>query len=52
MQFLPMLHTQPEINRARICIVVAALLWSVGGLFTRLPNYLGRVEPIALQFIN
>jgi drug/metabolite transporter, DME family len=43
-----MAHTQSEINRARACLVAAALLWSVGGLFTRLlqkETILGLHEP-------
>lgn len=41
-------HSQSEINRARVCLVAAALLWSVGGLFTRLlqkETSLGLHEP-------
>ncbi len=41
-------HTQSEINRARLCLVVAALMWSLGGLFTRLlqkETFLGLHEP-------
>lgn len=41
-------HTQSEINRARLCVVIAALMWSLGGFFTRLlqkETLLGLHEP-------